>query len=106
MPNTGVLVSVDRPWVWGVLMDLCFHFSLPHIDLIALHSTLKGFRIALRIKQADFLQHVPCACLGDVEVTAQLMGGNTLLMAADKVHGHEPLDKRQLGILEDCANET
>ena len=27
-------------------------------------------------------------------------------MAADKVHGHEPLDKRQLGILEDSAHET
>ena len=31
---------------------------------------------------------------------------NTLLMTADKVHCNEPLDKWQLGVLEDCANET
>jgi hypothetical protein len=34
------------------------------------------------------------------------MGGNTLLMAADKVHGNEPLNQRQFGVLEDSTHET
>ena len=33
------------------------------------------------------------------------MAADALLMAADKVHCNEPLDKWQLGVLEDSINE-
>ena len=46
------------------------------------------------------MQHVPCRGLRHLDVTAQLMRGNALLVAADKVHGHEPLDEGHLCPLE------
>ena len=34
------------------------------------------------------------------------MRGNALFVAADKVHGHEPLDKGQFGVLEDSTDKA
>jgi hypothetical protein len=34
------------------------------------------------------------------------MAANTLLVAADKIHGNEPLDEWQLCVLEYCTNKA
>lgn len=76
------------------------------IDLVALHLTLEHSAANLLVQQSYFLQHIPCRGLCDMDVTAQLMGRYALLVAADEVHRHEPLDERHLGVLEYRTDEA
>ena len=76
------------------------------VHLVTFHRASEHVPVALCIEPPDFLKHIPSRCLGDMDVAAQLMGGNALLMAADKVHGHKPLDEREFGVLKDCTDKA
>jgi hypothetical protein len=52
------------------------------------------------------MQHEPSSLLGNMDVSTKLMGRDTLLMATDKVHSHEPLLQWEFGILKDCAYQA
>ena len=52
------------------------------------------------------MENIPGAFLRDVQIPTQLMRGNTLLMAADKIHCHEPFLQREFGILKDSTNKA
>jgi hypothetical protein len=47
-----------------------------------------------------------CGFLRHINVTAQLTGGNALLVAADKVYSHKPLLQRQFGVLKDGSHKA
>ena len=97
---------------WAPLNVRCAHRPMlplllaADVHLIALDSTLKGIRIALLIEQTNLLKHIPGGGLSHVNVTAQMMAADTLLVRWNEVHCHKPLDKGQLGVLEDCANQA
>ena len=76
------------------------------IHLIAFNSTLKSISIALLIEQANLLKHIPCGGLCHINITTQLIAADTFLVRGYEIHCHEPLDKWQLGVLEDCANQA
>ena len=50
------------------------------------------------------MQNEPSGFLRYGDIRSQLNGGNTFLVAGDKVHSEKPLDKRNLGILEDSTD--
>lgn len=49
------------------------------------------------------MQNEPSGFLRHGDIRSQLHRGYTFLVAGDKIHGEEPLDKRNLGILEDST---
>jgi hypothetical protein len=73
------------------------------IHFVTLHLSAKSDCIVLRIKATNLVENVPSSLLRDTQVTVQLMGGNALLMATDKVHSHKPLDEGNLGVLKDST---
>ena len=52
---------------------------------------------------SKFMENEPSGFLCDVDIPCQLSRRNTLLMAADKIHSHKPLEEADFGILEDSA---
>lgn len=75
----------------SALSLLCFlaivlvGFPSAEIHLVALHYAIKN-NILLCEKGANLMEDKPRGFLRHINVTAQLTGGYTLLMAADKVH--------------------
>ena len=52
------------------------------------------------------MEDEPRSFLRNINVAAQLTGGNALLVAADKVHSHKPLLQRQFRILKDSPDKA
>lgn len=52
------------------------------------------------------MEDEPRGFLRHINVTAQLTGGNAILVAADKVHSHKPLLQRQFGVLKDGSHKA
>jgi hypothetical protein len=52
----------------------------------------------------DSLKHKPSRLLGDLDVTGDLIGANSVLAVSDKKHGAQPLIEADSGILEDRSD--
>ena len=89
----------------GFLDIMLVGFTPAKVHFIALYHTRKN-HILLREKGANLMEDEPRSFLSHINVTAQLTGGNALLVAADKVHSHKPLLQRQLGILKDGSHKA
>ena len=76
------------------------------VHLIHLHLSFKGGVIVLVEEGTHLVQNVPRGLLRHLNVPCQLMRGNALLVAADKVHCHKPLLQRQFRILKDGSHKT
>ena len=59
----------------------------------------------LTIQTTYLMQDKPRRLLSNINVPCQLTRRDALLVGRDKVHSHEPLSKRNLGILKDSANK-
>ena len=49
------------------------------------------------------MENEPSGFLSDVDIPCQLSRRYTLLVAADKIHSHKPLNQGYLGVLEDST---
>ena len=70
------------------------------VHLVAFHDAVKGCGVVLPVERAELVEHEPCGFLGYPDVPRQLAGGYPLLVAADEVHSHEPLDKADFRVFE------
>lgn len=52
------------------------------------------------VERPNLMEHVPRSPLRDLYVPCQLAGGDALLVGGHEVHRHEPLAKREVGVLE------
>lgn len=80
-------------------------FTAAKVHFVHFHLAGKGGSIVLFVQGANLVENKPSGFLRDVNVTAELVGRNTLLVAADKVHCHKPLDKGNLGVLKDSSDK-
>ena len=80
----------------GFLAIVLVGFTPAKVHFIALYYTRKN-HILLRENGANLMEDEPSGFLRHINVTAQLTGGNALLVAADKVHSHKPLLQPQNG---------
>ena len=90
--------------VFRFLGRMLVGFPTAKIDFIALNNTTKVVvTITLCEQGAHLMENVPRSFLRNVYIGCQLNGGDTLLMARDKVHRKKPLAKGNLGILKDST---
>ena len=83
-----------------VLVD----FPATEIHFIQLNLSSQCRRVVLLEQCSYLMENEPSGFLCDFNVASQLAGRNTFLVAADKVHGKEPLAERNLRVLKDCPN--
>ena len=89
----------------GFLVIVFVGFPATEIHFVTLHHTFKN-HILLREKGANLMEDEPRGFLRHINVTAQLTGGNALLVAADEIHSHKPLLQRQFGVLKDSPDKA
>ena len=75
------------------------------VHFVHFHLAGKGGGIVLLIQGANLVENEPSGFLRDVNVTAELVGRNALLVATDKVHCHKPLNQGNLGVLKDSSDK-
>ena len=73
------------------------------VHFITLNLAFKGNGIVLCIETANLMKNEPSGFLSRVYIPCQLSRRHTLLVAADKIHSHKPLNQGYLGILEDST---
>ena len=90
--------------VLGTLGVVLVDFTTAEVHLVRFHLALKYRGVVLLVQGADLMEDEPRGLLRDAEVTAQLMGGNALLVGRNQVHRDEPFPEGNLGVLKDGSD--
>lgn len=92
----------------GILRFLGFvlvGLTATKVHLIHFHLAFKDGSIVLMVESTDLMENIPSGLLRDVDITAQLRRGNTLLVRRDEIHRNEPLAEGYLGVFKDGSHK-
>lgn len=103
--DRGLGLGATALSVLGFLAFVLVGFTATKIHLIALHFAIKGGSVILLVEGTNLMENVPSGLLRDIDVRSQLNGGDTLLVARDKVHRNEPLAEGNLRVLKDSSHK-